>query len=75
VSAENARVLDLPTPIDPTAADLYRELDALHGQILRAKYRLCEKPDADALAEIIDSIPFFASRAYAEWQAYEARNA
>lgn len=54
------------------ASPLYYELDQLHGQVLRAKYRLTERPDRDVLAELVADLVYRAKLVETEWQAYEA---
>lgn len=52
---------------------LYLWLDELHLQVLRAKHRLRENPDREALADIVATeLPFCVRQVEAAWRAYEA---
>lgn len=51
---------------------LYHELDQLHGQVLRAKYRLRETSDRDALRGLVVDIVYLARSVESEWQSFEA---
>lgn len=67
-----ATIHDMTTTADQ---DLYDALDHLHGQVLRAKYRLRENPDRDKLADLIADVVWCAKKAESEWQTYEASQA
>lgn len=56
----------------PPEQELYDRLDHLHGQVLRAKYRLTENPDPDKLADLIADIVWAAKNTEASWQSLEA---
>jgi hypothetical protein len=63
---------DCTCPSAP-AEPLYYWLDQLHGDVLRAKYRLTENPDREKLADLVAALVLDAKRVEVEWQAYESQ--
>lgn len=73
VVARPASDIDSPhrKAIDPRGDELWWTLDRLHGQVLRAKYRLDENPDHEVLGRLVADISALAASVGREWRAYE----